>query len=189
MRTGATALVELEVRVTRLEDVTEPADSAGAALAAEWVRLATSHLDGAYRLAGYLLGNRDEAEDATQEAFIRAWRAWPQLRDHDSFDAWLDRIVANVCRSRLRRRRGIRWAIFDDELEVAAADPFRGTIDRDAVARAMERLTPEQRVVVVFRYWRDMSLEQIATHLGLPLGTVKSRLHYAQRAMRREIGL
>ena len=158
-----------------------------AELGAEWARLATRHLDGAYKLAGYLLGDLGEAEDALQEALVRAWRAWPRLRDTDSFGAWLDRIVANVCRDRIRARRRVRSVVLDDEMEVATADPFRATLNRDAVGRALARLSPEQRVVIVFRYWRDMPLEQIATHLDLPLGTVKSRLHYAQRLLRREI--
>ncbi len=156
-------------------------------LGVEWARLATRHLDGAYKLAGYLLGDRGEAEDAVQEALVRAWQAWPKLRDTDSFGAWLDRIVVNVCRNSIQARRRVRLLVLDDELGVATADPFRATLNRDAVGRALACLSPEQRVVIVFRYWRDMPLEQIATHLDLPVGTVKSRLHYAQRLLRREI--
>jgi RNA polymerase sigma-70 factor (ECF subfamily) len=76
---------------------------------------------------------------------------------------------------------------FDDELDVAAADPFRATLNRDAVGRALARLSPEQRIVVVLRYWRDMPLDEIATRLDVPLGTVKSRLHYSLRLLSREI--
>jgi RNA polymerase sigma-70 factor (ECF subfamily) len=155
-------------------------------LRADFVRLATRHLDGAFKLAGYLLGDAGEAEDALQDALLRAWRAWPGLRDPDSFGPWLDRIVANVCRSRIRARRRVRTIAIDD-LEVQTADPFRAALARDAVGRALDGLTPEQRVVVVLRYWRDMPLDQIASRLNLPLGTVKSRLHYAQRRLRREI--
>jgi RNA polymerase sigma-70 factor (ECF subfamily) len=158
-----------------------------ALLRADFVRLATRHLNGAFKLAGYLLGDAGEAEDALQEALLRAWRAWPGLRDPESFGPWLDRIVANVCRSRIRARRRVRVIAISDDLEVETADPFRATLARDAVGRALDGLTPEQRVVVVLRYWRDMPLEQIATRLNLPLGTVKSRLHYAQRRLRREI--
>jgi RNA polymerase sigma-70 factor (ECF subfamily) len=158
-----------------------------ALLSAEFVRLAARHLDGAYKLAGYLLGEAGEAEDAMQEALARAWRAWPRMREPDSVGPWLDRIVANVCKTRIRKRMGIRHVAFDDELEVHAPDPFRATLTRDAVGRALERLSPEQRVVVVLRYWRDMPLEQIATRLDVPLGTVKSRLYYALRLLGREI--
>lgn len=158
-----------------------------AELRADWVRLASRHLDGVYKLAGYMLGDRGEAEDAVQEALIRAWRAWPKLREPDSFGAWLDRIVVNVCRDRINARRRVKPISLDDEMEVVAADPFRATLNRDAVGRALDRLSPEQRVVVVFRYWRDMPLEEIAQHLALPLGTVKSRLHNAKKLLRREI--
>jgi RNA polymerase sigma-70 factor (ECF subfamily) len=161
--------------------------SEAAHLRADFVRLATRHLDGAFKLAGYMLGDAGEAEDALQDALLRAWRAWPGLRDPDSFGPWLDRIVANVCRTRIRARRRVRTLAIDDDLEVETPDPFRAALARDAVGRALDRLTPDQRVVVVLRYWRDMPLEQIATRLNLPLGTVKSRLHYAQRQLRREI--
>jgi RNA polymerase sigma-70 factor (ECF subfamily) len=159
-----------------------------AALSAEFVRLVARHLDGSYKLAGYLLGNAGEAEDAVQEALGRAWRAWPRLRDPGSVGQWLDRIVANVCKTRIRARRRVRSVAFDDDTEVTAApDPFRATLTRDAVGRALDRLSPEQRVVVVLRYWRDMPLDQIATRLDVPLGTVKSRLHYSLRLLAREI--
>ena len=157
------------------------------AQSAEFARLIARRLDGAYKLAGYLLGDAGEAEDAMQEALTRAWRAWPKMREPDSAGPWLDRIVANVCKTRIAARRRVRVIAFDDELDVATADPFRATLNRDAVGRALVRLSPDQRVVVVLRYWRDMPLEQIATRLGLPLGTVKSRLHYSLRLLSREI--
>ena len=166
-------------------DVAQERESA--ALSADFVRLIARHLDGSYKLAGYLLGDGAEAEDAMQEALGRAWRAWPRMRDPGSIGPWLDRIVANVCKTRIRARLRIRSVAFDDETEVVAADPFRATLTRDAVGRALVRLSPEQRVVVVLRYWRDMPLDQIATRLDVPLGTVKSRLHYALRLLAREI--
>jgi RNA polymerase sigma-70 factor (ECF subfamily) len=175
-----------EVRVA--EGALSPAaEREAAALRDEFVRLAGRHLDGAYKLAGYLLGDAGEAEDAVQEALVRAWRAWPRLRDPDSVGPWLDRIVANVCKTRLGKRRGVRNVAFDDELEIHAPDPFRAALARDAMGRALDKLSPEQRVVVVLRYWRDMPLEQIALRLDVPLGTVKSRLHYALRLLGREI--
>ena len=153
----------------------------------EFVRVMARHLDGAFKLAGYLLGDAGEAEDAMQEALARAWRGGPRMREPDSAGPWLDRIVANVCKSRIAARRRVRVIAFDDELDVPGADPFHATLNRDAVGRALTRLSPEQRIVVVLRYWRDMPLEQIATRLDLPLGTVKSRLHYSLRLLSREI--
>jgi RNA polymerase sigma-70 factor (ECF subfamily) len=181
-------LGEMAAEAHVAEGVIGPAkERESVALSAEFVRLAARHLDGAYKLAGYLLGDAGEAEDAMQEALVRAWRAWPRMRDPDSVGPWLDRIVANVCKTRIGARRRVRSVSFADDLGVAAGDPFRATLARDAVGRALERLSPEQRIVVVLRYWRDMPLERIATRLDVPLGTVKSRLHYALRLLSREI--
>jgi RNA polymerase sigma factor (sigma-70 family) len=138
----------------------------------------------AYGLAGYLLGDAMDAEDATQDAMDRAWRARASLRDPDAFDGWLDRIVANVCRDRMRRRKLIRVVDLEAGIGGEGTDPFRAFLDRDELGRALDALTPEQRVVVVLRFWRDLTLEQIASRLDWPLGTVKSRLHHALAAMR-----
>ncbi|MGD0019819.1 MAG: sigma-70 family RNA polymerase sigma factor [Candidatus Limnocylindrales bacterium] len=158
--------------------------------AAEFIRLIRGELPGAYRLAGYLLGDATEAEDATQEALEKAWHAWPKLRERDRAGAWFDRIVANACKDRLRERRGIRVLELDDEAAGAASarDPFREALSRDEVGRLVRNLPPDQLMVVALRYWRDLSLEEIAERLELPLGTVKSRLHYAMKALRRQLG-
>jgi RNA polymerase sigma-70 factor (ECF subfamily) len=152
-----------------------------------FARLANERLDAAYGLAGFLLGDAVEAQDALQEALLRAWRAWPSLRDQTAFPAWLDRIVANVCKARLRGRRRFRFAPLDDDSATESADPFGATLARDVVGRALAKLSADQRAVVVLRFWRDMPLEAIAQTLGVPLGTVKSRLHYSLRVMSDEI--
>jgi RNA polymerase sigma-70 factor (ECF subfamily) len=149
-----------------------------------FLRLADRQLRPAYRLAGYLLGSSDEAEDAVQEAILRAWRSWPNLREEDRFAAWFEQIVANVCRDRGQRRSRLRALPLDDEMSVFARDPFRSALDRDEVGRALQALPAEQRAVIVLRFWRDLPLEEIADRLALPLGTVKSRLHYGLRTMR-----
>jgi RNA polymerase sigma-70 factor (ECF subfamily) len=147
-----------------------------------------THCDAALRrvlgLAGYLLGNVAEAEDATQEAMAQAWRARRSLRDPAAFDAWLDRIVVNLCRDRLRRRKVVRMVDLEDGAGLEALDPFHDFLARDDLASALDALTPDQRVVVVLRFWRDLSLDQIAERLDWPLGTVKSRLHHAVAALR-----
>jgi DNA-directed RNA polymerase specialized sigma24 family protein len=74
-----------------------------------FTRLADKELHRAYRLAGLILGNQQDAEDATQDAFVRAWAASRDLRSWDDFQAWFDRILVNVCRDRVRRRRIIRF--------------------------------------------------------------------------------
>jgi RNA polymerase sigma-70 factor (ECF subfamily) len=137
-----------------------------------------------YRLATLVLRNRDEAEDATQEAIARAWSRWNTLRDLSRFDVWFDRILVNVCRNRLRHARTIRVVELDDAMAEPASDMHAGALSRMALTPAFERLTPDQRIVVVLRYWRDLSVDEIAERLAVPAGTVKSRLHYALKSMR-----
>lgn len=157
--------------------------------AATFLRLVQPEIPGAYRLAGYLLGDAGEAEDAMQDALERAWQALPRLRAADSFGAWFDRIVANVCHDRLRGRGRVRHRDLDDQLESVhqARDPFRDALARDEMSRLVRKLPPDQQIVVALRYWRDLSLAQTAERLQLPLGTVKSRLHYAIRTLRSEL--
>jgi RNA polymerase sigma-70 factor (ECF subfamily) len=140
-----------------------------------------------YRLATLILRDRAEAEDATQEAIARAWSGWETLRDGNRFDAWFDRILVNVCRNRMRHRRVIRVVTLDHATETLAADAHGATMARLALEPAFVRLTPEQRIIVVLRFWRDLSVEEIAERLGIPGGTVKSRLHYALKSLRAAI--
>ena len=152
---------------------------------ATWFRTVGRHeIDRAYRLAGFLLGDAREAEDATQDALARAWRQRSSLRSLEAAQAWFDRILVNVCRDRLRRRRPrVRWADMDEGVS-PAADPFAALLARDAVVRAMTGLQIDHRIVLVLRYWADLPVDAIAVRIGIPPGTVKSRLHYALRALR-----
>lgn len=140
-----------------------------------------------YRLATLILRDRDEAEDATQEAIARAWSSWKTLRDPDRFDAWFDRILVNVCRNRMRHVRTIRVVALDNAHEMPAADSHGSTMARLTLEPAFARLNPEQRIIVVLRFWRDLPVEEIAERLSVPEGTVKSRLHYALKALREAI--
>jgi RNA polymerase sigma-70 factor (ECF subfamily) len=148
---------------------------------------ARANVANAYRLAGYLLGDAVEAQDAVQEALIKAWRNWASLRDPASFAPWFDRIVLNVCRDRMRLHKHVRMIELDAADEVEAADGFHQLFARDEVAAAVARLAPDQRIVVALRFWRDLSLDQVAEVLGIPVGTVKSRLYYALRNLRTEL--
>jgi len=149
-------------------------------------RLLGPELDRAYQLAGYLLGHASEAEDAAGEAVARAWARFDGLRDEDRFRPWLTRIVVNVCRDRLRRRRIAPFVPLGD-VEPEAADPFATVLARDAVGRVLRLLGPDQRAVVVLHYWDDRSVGEIARTLGIPSGTVKWRLRAACRRMRPEL--
>jgi RNA polymerase sigma-70 factor (ECF subfamily) len=161
----------------REEDVAER----GAPDRERFLRLTEDRLSSAYHLAGYLLGDSCEAEDAVQDAVERAWRAFPTLRQDASFPSWFDRIVVNVCRDGQRRRRRLEPL---DGVERASVDPFRGIFDRDALGRAIGALPLDQRTVVVLRFWRDLSVREIAMVVGVPEGTVRSRLHYGLKALK-----
>ena len=154
---------------------------------AAFVRAALAGADDAYRLAGYLLGDAAEAQDAVQDALIKAWQNWSNLRDPGRFGPWFDQIVVNVCRDRMRRHRTLRMVELDAAGEVESDDVFRRMVVDDEIAGAVARLIPEHRIVIVLRFWQDLALEQVADRLDLPVGTVKSRLHYALKALRTEL--
>jgi RNA polymerase sigma-70 factor (ECF subfamily) len=143
-------------------------------------------LSRAYRLAGYLLADAVEAQDAVQEASVRAWRGWAGLRERDRFHAWFSQILVNVCRTRLRQRSRRRTVDVDD-FGLEGGDPFRAALARDVISRSLSALSQELRMVVVLRYWGDLSLAEIADRLRIPIGTVKSRHHAALQALRRRI--
>ena len=151
--------------------------------AAAFQVLADQHLDAAYRLARVILRDETEAQDATHDAFVQAWRKWSTLRDTDRFEAWFDRILVNACKDRLRRGSRIVARDISDELGLETADPYVRTHERDAIDQALARLSPDHRVVVALRYDRDLAADEIARRLDIPVGTVQSRLHYALRKL------
>jgi RNA polymerase sigma-70 factor (ECF subfamily) len=166
-----------------------PAEATGArsrAIDTVFAEALSGELSGAYRLAGYLLADAAEAQDAVQEASVRAWRAWSKLREQEKFHSWFSQILVNVCRTKLRKRARQRTLDVDD-LDLEGADPFRSALARDAVGRALSSLSTELRMVVVLRYWGDLALAEIADRLGIPIGTVKSRHHAALQTLRRRI--
>ena len=167
-------------RMSRIETA-EVDRSVGPAIAFE--RLADEHLDAAYRLAWAILRDPTEAEDATHDAFVQAWQKWPTLRDPDRFQGWFDRILINICRSRLRRTT--RWQMRDisDEVLVAGGDDFTRTQERDVIDTALGHLSPDHRMVIALRFDRDLPIDEIAARLEIPVGTVQSRLHYALRQL------
>jgi RNA polymerase sigma-70 factor (ECF subfamily) len=144
-----------------------------------YLRLAGGELDRAYRLAGLLLGDAHDAEDATQEALLRAWTSLATLRDPAGFRPWFDRILVNICRDRLRRRTKVRFLPLETGAGATTADPFRDFLARDEALRALSGLDSDERTVLVLHYWADLPLADVAERTGWPIGTVKSRLHRA----------
>ena len=160
--------------------------------------LVLRHQDAAYGLALRFLSSREAAEDATQEAFIRAYRAIGSFRG-ERFRSWLFSIVANACRDELRRRRRRPQRSLDEARE----QPDRADLDpvdpdptpeaqalsgelREVLERSLMQLPEDWRLVVVLSDVQGLSYEEVAEAAGVPLGTVKSRLSRA-RARLREI--
>ena len=141
-----------------------------------------------YRTAHRIVRDADRAEDAVQQTLVEMWRELPSLRDPDRFEAWTYRIVVRCCleESRRARRTGVR-EIRMEETEPARSDAFAASDLRDQLDRALSELSPEHRTVVVLHHYSGLSLGEIADILGVPYGTVGSRLHHATRALRASI--
>ena len=125
------------------------------------------------------------AEDAVQAALITAWTELKSLRNPSRFEPWLHRILTNECYVEAGRRK--RWTEALRILPVAGAygpDEYLTVDDRDLLERAFRRLTLQQRAVLVFHHYLGLSISEVAARTGLPIGTVKSRLHHATRALR-----
>lgn len=137
-------------------------------------------------LARLITRDEERARDAVQEAFVQAWRDLPNLRDPSSFEPWLRRLLVRACMREVRRWR--RLGVM--EVELAELDvPIPGDAaltlaDRDAIERGFRRLDPEQRAIVAMHYLLDLPVAEVAATLGLPVGTVKSRLHRSRDALR-----
>jgi len=181
-------LVDRHVIVRRSSEVIEMADSRPALAeppterAQAFLRLADDHLDAAYRLARAILHDATDAQDATHDAFEQAWRKWSTLRDTSRFEPWFDRILVNTCRDRLRSTRRQATDI-SEEVAISSGDEFAPAHDRDVLVNAIVGLSPDHRVVIALRYYRDLPVEEIATRLGIPAGTVQSRLHDALKRL------
>lgn len=140
------------------------------------------HLGSAYNLARWLMRSQEDAEDAVQEAFLRAFSAMGNLRGQDT-KPWLLTIVRNTCFTRLKKIRNAAGTVaLEEELEQLSEpspDPERTLIissDREQVRKALEELPPDFREAIVLRELEGLSYKEIASATGIPLGTVMSRL-------------
>jgi RNA polymerase sigma-70 factor, ECF subfamily len=146
--------------------------------------LAGAAVDRLYAVARLILRDAELAEDAAQETLVRAWRDLPSLRDVDRFDAWLYRLTVRACADIGRQRR--RWRA---ELTVVPTEPMEldrsaELADRDELERGLRRLSEAQRTVLVLTYYLGFAPGDVAEALDIPVGTAKSRLHYAIEALR-----
>ena len=164
------------------------ADGIPAERADAFRRLVGAALDRAYSRATVLLADRFEAEDAVHDAAERAWRSWGSLRDADRFEPWFDRILVNVCRDRLRRRRRIAEIEVDAAEHVLvdrrASEHVARAVDRDIVIESLNSLSADERIAIALRFEADLTIPTIARLTGAREGTVKSRLHNALRKLR-----
>ena len=145
--------------------------------------LAEKRLATAFRTASAILGNEADASDAVQEAFASAWINLPRLRNVARFDAWLNRIVLNRCRDALRRRHRSREVLLDERVVPSAH------LDGDiaSLSAAFDRLSIEQRSLLVLHHLHHEPVAEIARQLSIPVGTAKWRLHDARRALQRAL--
>lgn len=140
------------------------------------------------RLASAITGDEIDARDALQEALSSAWAQMPRLREPEHFDAWLTRILVNACRLVLRRRRRrVREIRLDATVADGSTEPLATVLDRLALDRAFERLGPDERAILVLHHLEERPLAEIAVVIGIPVGTVKSRLYAARAALAREL--
>jgi RNA polymerase sigma-70 factor (ECF subfamily) len=132
-----------------------------------------------------MLRDVEQAKDAVQNALVRAWRDLPTLRDPDRFDAWLHRLLVHACIDEARRLRRHRLDVELTSVSVPSiVDEVSVVEDRDHLERGFLRLEPEMRAVIVLHHYLDLPMPVVATTLGIPLGTAKSRLHRALHEMR-----
>jgi RNA polymerase sigma-70 factor (ECF subfamily) len=150
-----------------------------------YVDLIRDRSDRLFAIAHRILRDVDRAEDALQDALVIAWRDLRGLRDPDRFDAWLQRLLINVCIGQATRERrrtaNLRVLPVDGP---AAPDQLLSVADRDLLERGFRRLPPDQRAILVLHHYLGFEPSEIAETLGIPAGTARSRLHHAHRAMR-----
>jgi RNA polymerase sigma-70 factor (ECF subfamily) len=150
-----------------------------------------------YALAFRTLGREEDARDASQETFLRAFRALPGFKGESKFSSWLYRIALNICRDFMRRERRAPFVPTPEGVDLVelagegAVEPVDEVVGRrrlgEAVARAMELLPEEQRTAVVLKEYEGLTFQEIADLVGCPLSTVKTRLYQGLTVLRREL--
>jgi RNA polymerase sigma factor (sigma-70 family) len=150
-----------------------------------------ARMDAVYRLTAAILGDEADARDAAQETFVAAWRQIRRLRDPDRFEAWLQRVAVNAARQSLRSRGRRRIREIPSSMIAAVPEPASGGQERpsdaDVLDAALARLPVDQRAILVLHHLEGRPLAELAAILDVPIGTAKSRLFAARRALAVEI--
>ena len=156
--------------------------------------LVDEHQRYVYNLAFRVVKDENEALDLTQETFVRAWTALPNFRGQSQFRTWLYRIVTNLCYNRLPHLRRSLNDLGDDVMEEipevntkAPAQEFESNETRRHLQRAIENLDENYRLLITLRYQNELSYEEIASTLNLPLGTVKTGIFRAKEQLRKSL--
>jgi len=162
-----------------------------------FAKLFEAHRGRVYAVCLRMTNNPADADDLTQEAFIRVFRAWESFREGTSFLSWIYRIVTNLYRDELRRRKGVFTQPLPEDNQPQerptadeSHDPIAAIHERQlssTMERALATLTPEQRAVVVLADVEESSYQEIADTIGCSIGTVRSRLHRARAQLRRSL--
>jgi RNA polymerase sigma-70 factor, ECF subfamily len=146
--------------------------------------LAVAVGDRLHAVSHRILRDLDLAEDATQQALLTIWRDLPNLRDPARFDAWSYRLLVRACYAEARRTRHWTPDLHILPTEASTGEGLSSVVDRDQLERGFRRLSIDHRAVVVLHHYLDLPLEEVADVLGVPLGTVRSRLHRAMQGLR-----
>jgi RNA polymerase sigma-70 factor (ECF subfamily) len=161
-------------------------------------RVVEQHRNRIYTFAIYSLGNREEAEDVTQEVLLRLWKHWEGLNP-ETLSAWVSRVTKNACIDAMRRRRayssrvvavnGEGDELFDGISQGPSPESLAHSAElRDRIRDALARIQEPYRSVIILREIQDLKYEQISDALDLPLNTVKSYLYRGRRMLREELG-
>ena len=146
--------------------------------------IADSVIDRFLGAAERILRDPQLAEDATQQALVNVWRSLPDLRDPERFEAWAYRALVRECYAESKRRRRHDEVPLQPSDRQVVPDSLLSLAERDRIERGLRRISVEHRTVLALHYYLDLPLEQIASAIDVPLGTVKSRIHRAQHALR-----
>lgn len=170
--------------------VTTPSERLGRTNAAQASRLAdlyARHSPAIGRLAYLLTGDATLAEDLTQEAFVRAFGRFRDLRQPESFEWYLRRTLVNLTRSHFRKQRTVRDHLARHPVYERIEPMTDRVSERDAMWRALKQLPPKQRTAVVLRFYEDLTDAQVAAAMGCPVGTAKSLIHRGLERLRPEV--
>ena len=146
--------------------------------------IADAVLDRFLGAAERILRDPQLAEDATQQALVSVWRSLPDLRDPGRFEAWSYRVLVRTCYAEARKHRRYDTVPLGPTDHQVVPDSLLSLAERDRIERGLRSISVEHRTVLALHYYLDLPLDQIAGALEVPLGTVKSRIHRAQQALR-----